>query len=283
MARRLTMLLDFSDAGSRDSPLTNHGVLQTKRLAAHLVKRRHVIGPTERVFTSNLQRAAQTAEAIVTAQLSALDKTPDPSRILQVEQLAELREKDFGTSEGKKFGSKSNEVNEDVRSDSESRESMRVRIDRFFDSHLVPVLHEHAAENVAVVIVAHGIILNVLLRSLLARFPTKENVLPSPGSSRNNPSEYIAAWSNTGVLQAKFVLQGNKTKTASPADTPPAGKDLFSQLYLSIESTNNVDHLQGLKKTRGGIGSAKFDSKQRTMDSFFGAAAKKRKLDETTQ
>ncbi|KAI0112225.1 histidine phosphatase superfamily [Nemania sp. FL0031] len=248
-------------AGSRDSSLTNHGVLQAKRLGGHVATRRASIGPILHLFSSTLQRAYQTAEAIAEAcraqdgHVTSL-VTPD---VIRVE---ELREKDFGSSEGKKFGAKEKD------DDSESPESMRVRIDRFLDHHLSPAIRDLAPENVTVVIVSHGIILNVLLKALLSRYPPKSGSSLIIGDRPN--SEYLAPWSNTGVLQARVELSGSD----------PAQLDGPTTIHMAIEHMNNVDHLQGLKKTRGGIGSARFDSRQRTMDSFFTSSSKKRKFDD---
>ncbi|RYP45809.1 hypothetical protein DL768_007895 [Monosporascus sp. mg162] len=250
-------------AGSRDSSLTNHGVLQARRLGAHLAKRRDVIGPIKKIFTSNLQRAYRTAEAVADAQSFPDTGMTEVQTHLEVVRLPELREKNFGSSEGKKFGARTAASQDDGHSDSETRDSMKTRVDRFLDLHLAPVIDEYVTEAVAVVIVAHGIILGVLLRGLLSRYSTKQ--LDSVHG------DIIAAWSNTGVLQVKIE--------------PPSAEAASSEqshhrdgLKLTVQLTNNVDHLQGLKKTRGGIGSAKFDSRQRTMDSFFGPASKKRKL-----
>ncbi|RYP85942.1 hypothetical protein DL769_000879 [Monosporascus sp. CRB-8-3] len=252
-------------AGSRDSPLTNHGVLQARRLGAHLTKRQDVIGPIKKIFTSNLQRAYRTAEAVADAQSSTDRGVTEAQTHLEVVRLPELREKDFGSSEGKKFGAGIAASRVDARSDSETRDSMIIRVDRFLDVHLAPVVDEYVAEDVAVVVVAHGIILGVLLRELLSRYSTKQLDLVH--------GEIIAAWSNTGVLQAKI-------EQASGEPTSSEQSRHRGALKFTVQLTNNVDHLQGLKKTRGGIGSAKFDSRQRTMDSFFIPPSKKRKLDE---
>ncbi|KAI1132554.1 histidine phosphatase superfamily [Nemania abortiva] len=238
-------------AGSRDSSLTNHGVLQAKRLGGHIANRPALTGPIRYLFSSNLQRAYQTAEAIAEAC-----RTHDGQVTLDVIRVEELREKDFGSSEGKKFGAKEQDDG------SESAESMRVRIDRFLNHHLSPIVDELAAENVTVVVVSHGIILNVLLKALLSRYPPKS--ASSLVIGERSGSEYLAPWSNTGVLQARFEVIGSSPRT----------------MHMVVEHTNNVDHLQGLKKTRGGIGSAKFDSRQRTMDSFFASTSKKRKFDD---
>jgi hypothetical protein len=175
-------------------------------------------------------------------------------------RVEELREKDFGSSEGKRFGTKENDDG------SESPESMRLRIDRFLDHHLSPTIDQFAAGNTTTVIVAHGIILNVLLKALLLRYPPRS---PSSQPMEERPgSEYLAAWSNTGVLQARLEVSGNQA---------PSQLSRTDMMHMVVEHTNNVDHLQGLKKTRGGIGSAAFDSRQRTMDSFFVPASRKRK------
>ncbi|KAI2642199.1 histidine phosphatase superfamily [Xylaria nigripes] len=251
-------------AGSRDSSLTNHGVLQAKRLGTHIANRSDIIGPVRHIFASDLQRAYQTAQAVADA-CNSQHGNPT-SAALDVMPLQELREKDFGSLEGKKFGAKETD-------DSESPKSMRLRIDRFLDHHLTPIVDQLAAENAtvaAVVVVAHGIILNVLLKALLSRYspkPTSSQLTLEPSGS-----EYLASWSNTGVLQARWEPSGVHPSTSSHC---------IQRVHMVIEHTNNVDHLKGLKKTLGGIGSSKFDSRQRTMDSFFTSASHKRKIDDT--
>ncbi|KAI0418654.1 histidine phosphatase superfamily [Xylaria grammica] len=248
-------------AGSRDSSLTNHGVLQAKRLGAHIASRRAAIGPVRHLFASNLQRAYRTADAIAEAcQLQSGDSASLVAPgVIRVE---DLREKDFGSSEGKKFGHK------ESADGSESPESMRLRIDRFLDHHLSPIIDRLAAENAAAVVVSHGIILNVLLKALLSRYPPKS---PSPLIAGRSDPEYLAPWSNTGVLQIQLEqAESNASHQLHGVKT----------IRCMVEHINNVDHLEGLKKTRGGIGSAKFDSRQRTMDSFFLSTSKKRKIEE---
>ncbi|KAI0203111.1 histidine phosphatase superfamily [Astrocystis sublimbata] len=240
-------------AGSRDSPLTNHGRLQAKRLAEHLAKRSATTGSIRHVFSSNLQRAYQTAEAIADAVGSTNANSTSPLKVVRVE---EIREKDFGLSEGVKIG-----ATRESDDNSESSKSMRIRVDRFLDQHLSPVIDQHAAENAAVVVVAHGIILGHLLRALLVRYPGHRPI-----------EEHQPSWSNTGFLQAKLEFSNSNASSKLPSG---------NSISMNLELTNSVEHLQGLKKTRGGIGSAQFDSKQRTMDSFFASASKKRKIDDT--
>ncbi|KAJ1338072.1 2,3-bisphosphoglycerate-dependent phosphoglycerate mutase [Microdochium nivale] len=280
-------------AGSRDSPLTNHGVLQAKRLGAHLgggCLVRHI-------FTSNLQRAYKTAEAIADAQQQRAAQTPvDSSRLGSddggeghrpcVEQLRELREKDFGSDEGKKFGTRAAGKRNSgaLLSDAETRKAMRARAERFLAVYFEPYLTDLSPlpdDKDVIVIVAHGIILNTLVRALLARYP-----IPGDGYRPVSPtgnSEFSVAWSNTGVLQGQLrVCPAAAESAASPSTSPGQAAVADSRPRLGpfvIEFTNNVDHLRGLRKTRGGIGSSKFDSRQKTMDTFFAPAAKKRKHD----
>ncbi|KAI1139955.1 phosphoglycerate mutase-like protein [Hypoxylon sp. FL0543] len=282
-------------AGSRDSPLTNHGVLQIKRLGDHLAKRHEAIGPVKYIFTSNLQRAYQTAEAITEALVAAegpsSSNTLERVKPLEVSRLPELREKDYGSSEGTKYGVKTKRtVDGLVQSDSETHESMRIRVNRFINSHLIRITDTYGPDNITVVVVAHGIILGVLLKALIERFPP-EPANPSSSTERRETHPEFAAWSNTGVLQAKLELpkdlsvSGSKAVSRPSSSMPDTNEGSFaksnnSALRLVVEFTNNLEHLEGLKKTRGGIGSAKFDSRQRTMDSFFNPASKKRKLEE---
>lgn len=243
-------------------------MLQAKRLGDHLVARREAVGPITHIFASDLQRAYRTAEAVADAQrclaAPSIEPSDTPPSVIQV---PELREKDFGSSEGKRFGSRSSEkAGTATRSDAETRDTMTIRVDRFIHAYLAPSLEQHPAEKSSILVVSHGIILNVLLGRILSRFPARVNSI-APSASTDTSSEYHTTWSNTGCLQA--LVDVSKAPVSSPKS--------FSIL---VQFTNNVDHLNGLKKTRGGIGSAKFDSRQRTMDSFFTTTAKKRKAEE---
>ncbi|KAK1773651.1 histidine phosphatase superfamily [Copromyces sp. CBS 386.78] len=251
-------------AGIRDSPLTTHGVLQARRLASHFASRSSSIGPVTHIFSSDLQRAVNTAQAIVDFQATKTTEKEDPhSPKLQLVQVVELRERDFRSAEGKRFGT--------PHFDAETHDEMRARSTAFIQAHLSPLLDSIPKASISVVVVAHGLILNSLLTSLLARYAPQEmtrlaNVKSSSGSVAGR-SEFLATWSNTGYLEMNV-------------DAIPSSEDTDkSAVRLTVVRVNALDHLQGLKRTRGGIGSAKFDSKQKTMDSFFQPAAKKRRAD----
>lgn len=221
-----------SSAGITDSALTNHGVLQANRLGTHLsasdVKISHI-------FSSDLQRAFKTAEAIRIAQV------PTPTETVRTEL---IREQDFGFYEGKQFferpreGNKSGkEAHQDAHhnepgfKDVESKDSMRTRSDSFIDAHLVKLLHR-VPEDHTVAVVAHGIILSHLWRALLKRFHPGR---VSAGRGIENPGngfslEYLGGWSNTGYLDLEvkpttdngFVEEASKIDPTPPTLSTPA-------------------------------------------------------------
>ena len=243
-------------AGSRDSALTAHGVLQARRLATHLAEKVTVT----HLFASNLGRAVKTAEAVCDAQKRAHQTD------LHVVQLPELREKHFGTGEGVKFGMKGPKT-EHI--GAETPEAMKSRIDRFLDDYLVPLLV--VDDESTVCIVSHGIILSVLFSSLSARLPTG-SISAAPEAQMASLPGFRPSWSNTGYLEGVF--------SPLPADTKFETRVGGLDYKFFIKAVNCVDHVKGLKKTRGGIGSAKFDDKQKTMDSFFTTSRKRKHEDD---
>lgn len=212
---------------------------------------------------------------------------------MAVVRLPDLRERNFGSLEGVKYGPRSVSGSaSNAHADAETRAEMQVRVDRFVELHLVPLFMDVESTSVtasasgSVVVVAHGIILSVLLRSLLSRFaPSELARLIHPGLGNTG---HLASWSNTGCLEAvvrsdaavspltgvasmgAVVGSGNSAMAVTAVSRPEP------KIHLTVTAVNNVEHLQGLKKTRGGIGSAKFDSKQKTMDSFFKPTGKER-------
>ncbi|KAI8225673.1 hypothetical protein K4K55_008861 [Colletotrichum sp. SAR 10_96] len=255
-------------AGSRDASLTSHGVLQARRLGTHFAART-ASAPVSHIFASNLQRAYRTAEAVCDALSSPPNATEGEAsstttgRRVEVVQLAELREKHFGSGEGQKVGARA--VGE-RHVGAETSEAMFTRAKRFVDEYLGPIFAcvdeaEEGAESV--VVVAHGIILGVFVRALRSakNFGT---VVASP------EDQLPLAWSNTGYVELLVA-------PVAPPSKEPATAPTWPSLSIKTVAVNSTEHLQGLKKTRGGIGSAKFDEKQKTLNAFFMPTAKKRK------
>ncbi|KAH8778979.1 histidine phosphatase superfamily, partial [Hyaloscypha finlandica] len=270
-------------AGITDSALTNHGVLQANRLGSHLADSGVRVS---HLFSSDLQRAFITAEAVREAQL----QSPAETTTLQL-----LREQDFGSLEGKKFFERPREGNKtgkdahlEARRDEpgfvevESIESMRTRVETFIDAHLVQLMHE-VEEDTSVAVVAHGIILGHLWKAILKRFHPFVTVGPdvvqskAPGFSL----EYLSGWSNTGYLDLEVKRRAASShETSEPGPAPivqpaldaslaPSPPRSMEELHLVVKAVNSKEHLKHLKKTRGGIGSLKHDSNQKKVDSFF--------------
>lgn len=256
-------------------------MLQARRLGEHLAARSASTGPLLHVFASDLQRATLTAQAIVDAHSAESESESEtPRASVTVVQVPDLRERDFRSSEGVKFG-----VGVQL-SDAETHLEMHARVVRFIEVHLDPILMDVeptlGTVTGSLVIVAHGLILNVLLSALLSRFaPTELERLISTG---RGSTEYLASWTNTGFVEALIhsdaptpLVDMAVVDVEEPADDVPVTSTTPSpqaSIRLEVVVVNSVEHLRGLKKTRGGIGSAKFDSKQKTMDSFFKPAAK---------
>ncbi|KAM0511399.1 hypothetical protein ACHAPE_009914 [Trichoderma viride] len=238
-------------AGLRDSGLTSHGVLQIHRLAVHLAERPV---PIKFICSSDLQRAVKTADAIAAEQKRVC------SRDIPVVEFPELREKDFGSDEGLKFGDSRGRA-----PDSETTESMKARVDAFLDGHLLPLLSSQPDESSACAIVSHGIILGVLYRELCARV-SRGGITVDPNPSAASSLISPPFWDNTGFLECTVSI-----------NSAGADEDKSLQLKLHVQRVNCTVHLKDLKKTRGGIGSAAYDEKQRTLTSFFMPGSKKRK------
>jgi len=194
---------------------------------------------------------------------------------IEVVQLPELREKHFGTGEGQKFGARMGSGSGSDRPRHEGAEdqgAMRVRAERFVEDYLAPIFACMEAESEdgaeSIVIVAHGIILGVLARVLctVGNFAALEPVAED---------RMHFSWSNTGYVEMHITT--TSVLSASKQTVPTVN---WPGLALKTVAVNCTDHLRGLKKTGGGIGSAEFDEKQKTLSSFFAPTSKKRKHDE---
>ncbi|KAG6017790.1 hypothetical protein E4U43_008667 [Claviceps pusilla] len=254
--------------GSRDAALTAHGVLQARRLASAL---KGAGLDTRHVFSSPLQRAAKTADAICDAY-NYTNRAANEHR-LTATQVPELREKHFGSWEGVKYASAAFGVSRPPQTNAETPEAMRARVNSFLDQHLWPIVShtiELHSEMACVVVVSHGILLGVLAQTLASKLSRGS----SSGASVAKFSSHRISWSNTGYLDIEVVRPPTVSSAMPPVSRP------WSSLHSSISQVNCTKHLARLRKTRGGIGSAAHDNRQRTLEGFFGTTSRKRKADE---
>ncbi|KAG6009443.1 hypothetical protein E4U21_002358 [Claviceps maximensis] len=253
--------------GSRDAALTAHGMLQTRRLASALLESgldiRHVL-------SSPLQRAAKTADAICDAYNDA-----NPGTTLTATQVSELREKHFGSWEGVKYAPAASGVSRPPQTDAETTEAMKSRSIGFLYQHLWPIISntmELDSKMAGVVVVSHGILLGILTQTLASEL--------ARGSSAANVAQLSAhriSWTNTGYLDIEITRLPLASSTAIPQVPRP-----WSALRSRLTQVNCTKHLARLHKTRGGIGSAAHDNRQRTLEGFF-TTSRKRKADDSTQ
>ena len=256
------------------------------------------------VFSSDLQRARKTAEALINAQaqsaVSEVNLLPRKEPFTLIED-RRLREQDFGFYEGKPFyarelGSpksgkenhRSQHLDDPGFKDVESKDSLRRRADDFVHGHLVPLLckDDNASSTLNIAIFSHGIILTHLWRSVLCLFG-QSSVSLAPGISiggvGSTSLEHLGGWSNTGYLELEILPEARTTSQASKALTKDAlaedpdlsTKDenaavlsVHPKLRLRILTINGKDHLRALKRTRG-VGSAAHDEGQKKIDNFF--------------
>jgi hypothetical protein len=159
-----------------------------------------------------------------------------------------------------------------------------------------------------VAVVSHGILLGHLWRRLLARLPAKSvTISPDVVSARGAiVLEHLGGWSNTGYLSLVFTERKSPSMTAVKTETntlaTTTGREastessdtvtLTSASLISVTPTpvatssrkahvmlvgwtariNAIDskqHLTGLKRQRGGIGSLAHDQGQQRLESFF--------------
>ena len=222
-----------------------------------------------------------TAKAIEDAQKSKYTDVGD----MTVVQLELLREQDFGSFECMPWSSKRSEIATDklpkpedagFRS-KETSEAMVKRADIFLDDYILPQLAiDHEQEGI-VAVVSHGLMLAVLWKSLLARFGPRTVSLGAEIDSKtaSRPLEYLPGWSNTGYVELYMVKTSASAVESIPSgeDTSaPASNDRSVKLpgwRMVVQSVNKKDHLSNLKRTRGGVGSSTYDTRQKNLEGYF--------------
>ncbi|KAF8433312.1 histidine phosphatase superfamily, partial [Terfezia claveryi] len=253
-------------AGTTNSPLTNHGVLQAEALATSLVRdQEHYI---THIAASTLERAHQTATAIHRVARGALGYSQELD--FGVIHCPELIERDFGSLEGKSYL-------EAPLTGFESQKSLSSRAKVFIDSYLLPLINDpretpiiSSSHTKTIAIVSHGILLATLFRELVARFRI---ITVSPEALNSGfMVGRIPRWDNTGYTLLQLHSPSPRDPFALellPSETQKPSQVHKLDCELVVKEINVTRHLKGLKRTGGGIGSAPADPKQRSMKDFF--------------
>ena len=226
-----------------------------------------------------------TAQAVRDAQYRA---STEKSAVPKVVALPVLREQDFGSFECKPWASKA--TTQDVYPDAtrsdfkprETAEAMQRRAEDFLDNYLRPLLSVDKVEEKTVAVVSHGLFLSALWKFLIVQMsPDSVSLAPDVGIANGvRPLEHLPGWSNTGYLYLE--LDFNRRRRRSSAATTESSDLSRRGLRLKgwrmkIITVNGKEHLNSLKRTRGGLGSAAYDSRQKKLESYF----KKPKVNES--
>lgn len=265
-------------AGHRDAPLSVHGLVQAERLGKHFSE-----VPIDSIFTSDLKRAATTAHSVHTQSTN-----PPPIVVSRY-----LREQFFGSAEGHPWNEgpydssvRANMGWEDSRqfrlaADGESLDDVAVRADAALRHFVAPHLI-HAAKSEGdhhIMIFAHGLFLSELMFALRRSSEPKLHFV-------KNTTYTNTGWSRVELNLLSPIPQVDDTPLAKDLTHPlVANNHAISALGIlppplrSTESTptmsvkvlafNQVEHLEGLVRQRGGVGNSAHDPAQTKIEKFF--------------
>lgn len=239
--------------GSTDSPLSVHGMSQLEALITAIRNARtdgniprkaispllNPSSPPSHIFTSPLNRAFLLADALFcvfeeTSQ-DKLHHTKPVSIIFEKRQ--GLAEKDFGKNECTRRGIHVDGFPKGF-GPSETNDAWVSRVMQEGNRILALMSKDDSAAS-HIIVVTHGLWIGTFCRLFL-----KE-------------TDKIPFLGNTAILS----LQGHLYEAVSPSPT--------MGLRLSVVQQNDVSHLSGLKRQRGGIGSSASDKRQKTLDSIW--------------
>lgn len=249
----------------------------------------------EAVYASDLSRARITAEGICRPRPLQKD-----GGLMTPILTSDLRERDFGSLEGVRWQSSSAQGNDTSTSpgrsgrstsieviEKETTVSLRQRAFTFLHTHFLPLLFDDPTSKRKVAIVAHGIILRILWNCLVELFdPMSISLMPGITAWDGGPAALLSpSWSNTGFMELSIRMKQSPplqqptshelrarnsiTDTEVPPPGGPADDILLQGWSMKILAVDNKEHLAGLRRTRGGIGSASHDSRQKRIDQFF--------------
>ncbi|KAF5338883.1 hypothetical protein D9611_008798 [Ephemerocybe angulata] len=261
-------------AGSKDSPLTNHGMRQAEHLALSFSSL-----PITAIYTSNLGRAQLTAKAILAAQ--------PPSNKVPLHTSELLQEQSFGAAEGKSYKVKRNEkmttaehyargifptvYNRNERfPGGESKNDVAARARRFLDEVLMPYVWQEDVEKNAdesgssddgpglpkkpihIVIVSHGLFIPELVALLAMK---DEKMAGKEADVRTN----VRGMRNTAWTRVEFGFKRTEEANATVEKT----------LKIRFTHVNVSPHLEKLQRQKGGIARLAHDPAQKDIRTFF--------------
>lgn len=241
-------------AGFRDTPLTNNGVSQARALGQAFAN-----VPLTAIYSSDLKRAAMTADEILKANRSI----PPPPLV----QSKSLREQDFGQAEGQSYASAEwarASTSQDARTfrfpEGESLQEVNARIAKAVRQFVLPRVEAlrkspstNLGEGTHICIVAHGIAIAELLRVFMALHDDSES---SPWANPSSTYKRIRL-DNTGWSRLELAVpidheNGSAGEGHLDVNENGAVIDNFSDtirsssrpIYVRILCQNQTEHLR---------------------------------------
>lgn len=236
------------------------------------------------VFSSDLDRASDTANGICDQQLGA--------PLLAPIQTPLLKEQDFGSLEGTRWQSaapaSSTGSSDALRggepsyTEEESMASMRSRANSFLNDYIIPLIKSPSGNEQVVAVVAHGVILQVLWVCLTELFDPRD-IHIGPGMDQGDITDYVRpTWSNVGYMELDLrplprapPLMRNPVPFTGAVQSSVQLADSSVQRAgwgMTVMSVDNTLHLYGvpqINRTGGTVRNPAHGSRQQPMDNFY--------------
>ncbi|EIW59438.1 phosphoglycerate mutase-like protein [Trametes versicolor FP-101664 SS1] len=249
-------------AGWKDAPLSNHGMNQAKAVGKSLSDTRFAV-----VYASPLKRALWTGQAVQEAQ-------SEPKPPLETSLL--LREQHWGVAEGEpwQWGHTAGLSLEEHFAkqlypvlherwqkfpEGESLDDLFTRAKQAIDELIMPHVWSAAREGkkgIHIAIASHGLCISELVPALVMK-----------DESGVHPGEKFRGLQNTAWTRVTVNVKG--AKEGEPLDFPDNDPP---KLQVRVTDFNRHEHLDAVKRQKGGVGSAGYDPKQQDIRAFFGGA-----------
>ncbi|KAH7885210.1 histidine phosphatase superfamily [Phlebopus sp. FC_14] len=248
-------------AGWADAPLTNHGMNQARALGESYANTRLDV-----IYASPLKRAFTTAQALY-------DSQPSPKPTFTASPL--IREQHFGKGEGKTWTlhqDPNKTLEEHFANDhfpvlhgrdekfpgGESVNDLAQRADQAIRELVLPHVREATkseGQDVHIALVSHGLCISQLVAALVNR------------NDGGAPDADYRGLMNTAWTRVTVQVKGPQLGETLVDNLPP--------LIVKVTDVNRHEHIDGIKRQEGGIGSSAYDPKQQDIRGFFGGGAVK--------